>query len=331
MRELLLELCRLNGVSGFEDAVRDAIRAYAQSYADRMEEDPAGNLMVYKKGTKGGRTVMVAAHMDEVGFIVKGINADGTLRFAPVGGIVHKILPAMRVTVGERALPGVVSMTPPHMGRDKILKPDDLVVDIGAQDRESAEKLTYPGDFIAFAGEPVFFGDGILKSKALDDRLGCAVMLELLREELPCDVWYAFTVQEEIGSGAMTAAHRLKPDAGLVIECTTAADLPFVKGALRTCSFGGGAAIPTADGGTLYNPALVRTARGAATQAGIPWQDKLTIAGGTDAKHISQSGCGVPMAAISAPGRYLHSPVSCVKWSDAEAVRDAVRAFLRQL
>lgn len=330
MRELLLELCRLNGVSGFEDAVRDTIRAYAQPYADQMEEDPAGNLMVYKKGTEGGRTVMVAAHMDEVGFIVKSINADGTLRFAPVGGIVHKILPAMRVTVGEQALPGVVSMTPPHMGRDKILKPGDLVVDIGAQNRENAEKLTYPGDFIAFAGEPVFFGDGILKSKALDDRLGCAVMLELLREELPCDVWYVFTVQEEIGSGAMTAAHHLKPDAGLVIECTTAADLPFVKGALRTCSFGGGAAIPTADNGTLYNPALVRTAREAASRAGIPWQDKLTIAGGTDAKHISQSGYGVPMVAISAPGRYLHSPVSCVKWSDAEAVREAVRAFLRQ-
>ena len=331
MRELLLELCRLNGVSGFEDAVRDFIRVHAQPYAGRIEEDPAGNLMVYKKGTKGGRTVMVAAHMDEVGFIVKSINADGTLRFAPVGGIVHKILPAMRVVVGERALPGVVSMTPPHMGRDKIVKPTDLVVDIGAQDRESAEKLTYPGDFIAFAGEPVFFGDGVLKSKALDDRLGCAVMLELLREDLPCDVWYAFTVQEEIGSGAMTAAHRLKPDAGLVIECTTAADLPFVKGALRTCSFGGGAAIPTADSGTLYHPALVRTAREAATQAGVPWQDKLTIAGGTDAKHISQSGYGVPMVAISAPGRYLHSPVSCVKWSDAEAVRDTVRAFLRQL
>lgn len=329
MREMLLELCRLNGVSGFEDPVRDYIRAHALPYADRIEEDPAGNLMVHRKGTKGGKTVMVSAHMDEVGFIVKSINADGTLRFAPVGGIVHKILPAMRVTVGERALPGAVSMTPPHMGRDKILKPADLVVDIGAGNRETAEKLTYPGDFIAFAGEPMFFGDGVLKAKALDDRLGCAIMLELLREDLPYDVWYAFTVQEEIGSGAMTAAHRLKPDAGLVIECTTAADLPFVKGALRTCAFGGGAAIPTADSGTLYHPALVKAARESAERAGIPWQDKLTIAGGTDAKHISQSGYGVPMVAISAPGRYLHSPVSCVKWSDAEAVRSAVRAFLQ--
>ncbi len=329
MRERLLELCRLNGDSGLEDAVRAYIRTQVLPYADPIEEDPAGNLMAFKRGTSSGKTVMVSAHMDEVGFIVKSIHPDGTLRFAPVGGIVDKILPAMRVTVGEHALPGVISMPPPHMGRDKILKPSDLVVDIGAENREQAEKLTYPGDFIAYAGEPVFFGDGILKAKALDDRLGCAVMLELLREDFPCDIWYAFTVQEEIGSGAMTAAYRLKPDAGLVIECTTAADLPFVKGALRTCSFGGGAAIPTADSGTLYHPALVHTAREAATKAGISWQDKLTIAGGTDAKHISQSGYGVPMVAISAPGRYLHSPVSCVKWSDAEAVCGAVRAFLQ--
>ncbi len=331
MRELLLELCRLHGVSGFEDAVRDVIRTYAKPYADRMEEDPAGNLMVYRKGTEGAKTVMVSAHMDEVGFLVKGIQADGTLRFAPVGGIVHKILPAMRVTVGVRALPGVISMTPPHKGRDKLLKPEDLVIDIGAGTQAAAEKLTYPGDFAAFAGDPVFFGDGILKAKALDDRLGCAILLMLLRETFACNVWYVFTVQEEIGSGAMTAAHRLKPDLGLVIECTTAADLPFVKGALRTCSFGAGAVIPTADAGTLYHPALVAVAREAAEKAGIPWQDKWTIAGGTDAKAISQSGYGVPMVAISAPGRYLHAPVSCVKWSDAEAVCGAARAFLHTL
>ena len=330
MRELLLELCRLNGVSGFEETVREKIRSYAAPYADEIREDPAGNLMVYKKGTRGGRTVMVAAHMDEVGFLVKGINADGTLRFATIGRIINQILPAMRVTVGENAIPGVISMTPPHMGRDKVRGPGELVIDIGAGDKAAAEALTYPGDFAAFAGEPMWYGEEILKSKALDDRLGCSVMLKLLREDLPCDTWFVFTVQEEIGSGAITAARRIHPDIGLVLECTSAGDLSYVEGALRTCAYGGGAVIPSADGGAVYDPELVRLARSAADAAGVPWQEKTSIAGITDAKPMAEAG-GAAVLAISAPGRYIHSPVSSVKWTDAEAVLGAAKAFLKAL
>lgn len=331
MRDRLLELCRRNGVSGFEEPVREMIRAWAAPYADEIREDPAGNLMVYKKGTRGGRTVMVAAHMDEVGFLIKGINEDGTLRFVNVGRIINQILPAMRVVVGERAIPGVISMIPPHMGkRGQVYGPGELAIDIGAKDRAAAEKLTYPGDFAAFAGEPQWYGEDVLKAKALDDRLGCAVMLELMQEELPCDTWFVFTVQEEIGSGAVTAARRIHPDIGLVLECTSAGDLPYVEGALRTCAYGGGAVIPLADGGAVYDPALVRLARSAADAAGIPWQEKTSIAGITDAKPMAEAG-GAAVLAISAPGRYIHSPISSVKWTDAEAVLGAAKAFLMAL
>ena len=329
MRELFLNLCRLNGVSGFEDAVRDAIRAEALPYADRMEEDPAGNLMVFKKGTENRGTVMVSAHMDEAGFLIKSIHTDGTLRFVPVGSLPDRVLTAARVAVGEKALPGVISMTPPHMGRDKISKPGDLVIDIGAESREAAEKRTYPGDFVAYAGKPAAFGEGFLKAKALDGRLGCAILLTLLREEMPCDVWYVFTVQGVIGSGAMTAAHRLKPDAGLVIACTEAADQPFVPQAQRICTCGGGAVIPDADSGTLYHPALVCAARMAAERAGVRCQEPQMLPGTTDARLFAQSGSGIPTAAILAPARYLHTPVSCVKWSDAEAVERAARVLLQ--
>ena len=334
MLELLKELCRLNGVSGAEDPVRNFIQTQAQPYADSLRSDALGNLIVFKRGKKStGNKLLLAAHMDEVGVIVTRITEEGFLKFDFVGGVDRRVAIGKPVVLGENEIPGLIGLKAIHLvsreEEEKVPKTDALYIDIGAKDREEAEKLVPPGTYGSFVGPPQEFGQGFLKAKAIDDRIGCAIMLELLKEDLPLDVTFAFTAQEEVGTrGAFGTAFSVSPEVALVLETTTAADLPGVEGARRVCAPGKGPVISYMDGATIYDRDLFENLRRLAEEHGIPWQTKEYIAGGTDARTIQRSRSGVRVAALSAAVRYLHAPATVGSLADFENMWKLTRLFL---
>lgn len=334
MIETLKTLCAMNGVSGDEDEVREYLRKQAEPYADAIRIDALGNLIVFKRGQRAaGNKLLLCAHMDEVGLIVTRATEDGFLKFDFVGGVDRRVVLGKPVELGPDRVPGIVGMKAIHMltaeERKKVPKTESLYLDIGASDKEEALSKVPMGTYGSFVGPPEEFGDGFLKSKAIDDRVGCAILLELLKEELPLDVTFAFTAQEEVGTrGAFGAAFSATPEIALVLETTTAADLPGVEGARRVCAPGKGPVISYMDGGTIYDRELFETLRRLAGERKIPWQTKEYIAGGNDARTIQRSKAGVRVAAISAAVRYLHAPASVGSLLDFEDMLKLTRAFL---
>lgn len=334
MLNLLKELCQLNGVPGWEDQVRDYIRRQAEPYADAIRTDALGNLIVFKKGAKEtGNKLMLAAHMDEVGMIVSQITDDGYLKFQFDGGVDRRVAIGKPVRVGLNGLPGIIGNKAIHLTtakeRKSVPRTDELYIDIGAADKEEAEGLVQLGDPVFFVSDAVEFGSGMLKAKAIDDRVGCAIMLSLLREELPMDVTFAFTVQEEVGTkGAFGAGFSVHPEIALVLEGTTAADCAGVPEHQKVCWAGKGPVLSIMDGGTIYDRPLFELLRRLAEENRIPWQTKHYIAGGNDARSIQRTREGVRVAAMSAAVRYLHTPSSVASISDLEQMLVLSRAFV---
>lgn len=337
MRKLLKELCHLNGVSGWEDEVRDFIRSQAEPYASAMRTDALGNLIVFKQGKRAtGNKLLLAAHMDEVGMIVHQITDDGFLKFQFAGGVDRRVILGKPVRVGFSGLDGIAAMKPVHLltaaERKSVPKTEELYLDIGASSRAEAEKLVSLGDPVFFAADTVEFGTDMLKAKAIDDRAGCAVMLKLLQEELPMDVTFVFTVQEEIGTkGAFGAGFSVSPEIALVLETTTAADCGGVSEHEQVCWTGKGPVISIMDGGTIYDRDLFELLRDLAEQNQIPWQTKHYLSGGNDARTFQRTRAGVRAAALSAPVRYLHTPSSVVAISDVEHMLELTRAFIKAI
>ena len=335
MIELMKELCALPGPSGCEDAVRAFVLKRVKPFADEIRTDAIGNVMVFRKGAKAlDRPVALCAHMDEVGVIIKKITEDGMLKFGFVGGVDPRVVIGRPVRFGD--VPGVIGIKAVHLTtaaeRRTMPKTKNLYIDIGATSRAAAEKLVSLGDYGVFDSAVVEFGDGLIKAKAIDDRVGCAALLRLLEDEPPVDTWFCFTVQEETGlRGAAGMAFALDPGFAMVLEGTTAADLAEVEGADAVCRVRGGVVLPFMDGATIYDAALFELLRDACTKRGIPWQTKTRVAGGTDAGRIHRSRAGVRVCAAAAPVRYIHSPSSVAAKADCEAVLAAARAFLEEL
>lgn len=332
MLERLKALSELYGVSGNEARVRAYLRKEAGPFADEMFVDPVGNLYVHKRGE--GPRVMLAAHMDEVGMIVRDITEAGTLLY-DAGGIDPRVVVSKRVVIGPNDVPGVIGAKAIHLQspeeRTRALKHTDLYVDIGAKDRADAEKLVGKGDYISFTTKFSCFGDGLVKGKALDDRVGCAILLELLRGGYQCDLWAVFTVQEELGlRGAAVTANRVKPDVALILEGTTANDVAETPSHRSVTTVGAGAAISFMDGRTIVPEKMLVTLREAAKREGLPWQMRRGTAGGTDAGAIHRSLAGVVCGGISVPCRYIHSPVSIAAITDIEAAYRLAHTFLNQ-
>lgn len=334
MIELLASLCEIAAPSGNEGAIRDFIKSKAEKVADEIIVDNIGNLLVMKKGKhRRKRPLLVAAHMDEVGLIIKEITEDGYLKFDFVGGVDRRVVIGKRVLVGEKKIPGVIGLRAIHLTtkeeRKKAPKVSELCIDIGCEKKQKAEKLVSLGDTASFDSPFSRLGENKVRARAIDDRFGCAVMLSLLEEELLYDTWFAFTVQEEVGCrGAGPAAFRIKPYAALVLESTTAADIPSSEGAMKVCRLGEGAVIGCVDGSTIYDRAMFSYIRGKAEENGIKWQIKSRIAGGTDAGKIHLSNEGVRTISLSLPTRYIHSP-SCVgDIRDMDAVLKLSRIFI---
>ena len=321
--ENLKKLTSLDGVSGDEAEVRDYIISQIKDHVDDYYVDTMGNLMTYKKGTGNGPKVMLDAHMDEVGLLVSQINSDGLLKFQTIGGIEPRVLVGKRVRIGEKKVPGVIGFKPIHLQspreRTGSVDKKSLTIDIGAKDREQAENKVEIGDRVAFAYDPVEFGDNKLMAKALDDRVGCAALIELLKHDFECDIYGCFTVQEEAGlKGAKTASFQVMPDIALVLEGTTCYDVPDTQEHRMSTVCGKGPALTFMDRSVITDRDFVAHIADVAEKNGIPYQYKKTVSGGTNAGRIQVNGTGVKVGVIAAPCRYIHTPVSVIDISDFE-------------
>ena len=331
--ELLKDLCLLNGTSGDEKNVRDFIISHLPEDCD-YAVDSLGNLIVNKKGeTEPKNKVALFAHMDEVGFIVTYITDDGFVNVASVGGIDNSALFGKKLTINGQV--GVAGAKAIHQCSSdeakKIPEITDVSVDFGFESRGEAEKYISLGDFGYFKSDFVEFGNDMIKSKALDDRLGCAVMLELLQEKSKINYTCVFTVQEEIGTrGATVSAYTVNPDYAIVIETTTASDIPDTPENKKVCKVGEGAVVSFMDRGTIYNKDLYKKAREIADKNGIANQTKTVVAGGNDASAIHKSAGGIKTIAVSLPCRYIHSSASVGSKADMESVKSLVNTLLEE-
>lgn len=342
--ELLRELSLAFGPSGCEDPVAELIEKIVTPAADRIVRDRSGSVIAYLKGTGASeKRVMLSAHMDEVGFMVASIEDDGTLKMAPLSARDPKILAGQYVTIGDGRgqINGCVGMVPIHLSENKDLPPyRDLYIDIGASSREEAEKLVKKGDFGTFRSDFVRFGQNgrMLKGKAIDDRLGCAVLIDTLRdirksgERLPFDTYFAFTCREELGiSGAACAANLIRPSHAIVFEATAVADVDGTPDTQRVAEQGKGGAVSLADRGTVYDMEFARLILDTAEKNSIPCQVKRFVSGGNDSSKIQRSGEGVRVAAISAPARYIHTASNVIREEDFLSIERLAAAVLRAL
>ncbi len=333
----LVELCSLDGVSGREQDVRAYIlRELEKSPTEKdIFVDALGNVLVCLRGReRASKTLLFDAHMDEVGFFITHIHEDGTLCFDTVGGIDTGVLYGHRVRIGEAI--GVVGGKAIHHceGEEKSTLPalHSLVIDIGAENREMAENMAPVGSWGTFASDFQERENGYFMGKAVDDRVGCALLLGLADKQPTRDIWLSFSVQEEVGlRGAKVVGERVKPDTAIVIDATTAADTVGSSDSTCVCRVGQGAVVSFSDGATLYDMELYNTIRSLATDDGIVTQTKNRVAGGNNAGAIQRSHIGVKTAAISLPCRYIHSPACVGNWDDVYALEKLLSILVERL
>ncbi len=333
---MLKNLTEAFGVSGCEAQVRDAIYKEIKNFCDSIKIDSMGNLCAYKKARiKGGepKRVLLSAHMDEVGLIVTEITDEGYLKFASVGGIDPKVLVSQRVVLNGKK--GVIALKAVHLTtaeeREKPVSEKQLYIDMGARDKESAMRIAAKGDYCAFDSEYVEFGDYV-KAKALDDRVGCAIMIEMLKKDWAVDLYCNFTVQEEVGlRGARIASKGINPDYAIVIEATTCNDLYGVEKHLWVTKSGGGPAISILDSASKADAGLVDMLKRTAEKHEIPHQYKAATTGGNDAGAIYVTDGGIKTASVSVPCRYIHSPVSAMHKDDFKNCRELIQCFLEDM
>lgn len=337
---LLEKLCNASAISGQEGEIRDIVRDAVTTYADELKVDPLGNVLATHKGRSRNRfRVLVAAHMDEVGFMITKDDKDGVFRFDTVGGIDPRQLVGKKVVVGKDHIPGVIGFKPIHLTTASERKSppsvDRLRIDTGS----GGEGKVKPGNQATFAPNFQRIGRGptrTLLSKAMDDRVGVATLIELLKNPPPnIDLLAAFTTQEEIGlRGARVAAHALNPDLALVLDCSPAYDLPHWEGEENTrynTRLGVGPALYSVDRGTLSDPRLIRHLQQTAEQENIPYQMRQPGGGSTDAGAIHKSREGIPSISVSVPGRYLHTAGSLIRVSDWSNSINLIYAALQGL
>lgn len=333
----LKSLSNGNGVSGDESAVRKIVIDLIRDYVDDLRVDTIGNILAVKRARGAAKLrVMLDAHMDEIGFMIFGANGDGSLKFRAVGGIDVRILPGKAVLVGPDRIPGVIGVKPIHLldGEMRVLKIEDLAIDIGAASESEANSAVSVGQTATFATEFRAW-NGAISGKALAARAGCAVLIEIIRgPRLPLNILAAFTVQEEVGlRGAQVAAHAFDPDAAVAVGATPANDLPpaIEQDVSPNTRLGHGPAIHVMTRHDLSDPRLVRHFMTIGDELAIPYQIRQPGGGGTNAGGIIPARSGVPTISVSVPARYLHSPASLIYKKDVRSTVALVRESVAHL
>ena len=331
---LLKTLTELNGTSGAEKEIRNALSKELETHVHSISTDKIGNLIVQKNPELSGPKVMIAAHMDEVALMITSITSDGLLKFQPVGGIDSRILVSKPVQI--KSLLGVIGAKAIHLQkpkeREQALKIEQLYIDIGAKNKEEAEKHVKIGDYAYFYTQTENLGKGFLKGKAFDDRVGCAILAELLKRDYELNLMGAFTVQEEVGlRGATVAAYHVQPDFAIVLEGTVSAHMMEVEEGEWVTEPGKGPALSIMDNSSLYQPHLIQQVTKLAEKAGISYQIRRGHSGGNDAGKIHLSREGIPTIAISVPCRYIHSTASVLAEKDIEDTLRLVDLILKAI
>lgn len=328
----LRELSNAIGVSGFERKLGHKFEAECAPYADEVFMDAMGNVFALKRGNGGAnkRTIMACAHMDEIGFCVTNVTSKGLVKVRPLGGQNGMVVFMNRVVFKS----GAIGFFCNNGGTDALKARDfeKMYIDIGCSSKEEAEKLVKAGDYCCFVPNYVELPENKVSGKALDDRIGCYVMLECLkRMETPYnDVYFVFTVQEELGlRGAKGAAQRLNPDIGIAIDVTFSYDTPQEPGE-NEGGLGKGAAIKVMDSSVVCDDYLIDMMVKTAEENNIKFYRDIIPGGGTDAGAINQSGWGVRCAGISIPERYCHTPNGMVDMTDVAACIDLLEKYVNR-
>jgi putative aminopeptidase FrvX len=347
--ELLGRLDAVSGVSGDESAVADLIAAELAGHHDRHESDALGNHFFVRTGADGAPTVMLCAHMDELGFIVQYVEDEGFLRIAPIGSHDDRMVIDQDLRIHGRKGPvdGVTGAKPAHVVTREEAKQaislDEMFVDLGTSSRAETEALGVGvGDVVTFAREAgMLNGTRVFTGKAVDDRSGCAVMIEAMRRLSAgggATVWATAAVQEEVGiRGAGPAAARIVPDVALAIDVTLCGDTPGIEFSRLPIRLGKGPAIkyfdwaPSIGYGSAVPRRLTNRLEQVAESAGVDYQREVLLGGATDAWGIALSGTGVLTGCISIPSRYIHSAVGCVHLDDIEGAIQLIVAFIEDV
>lgn len=331
---LLEKLTNVIAVSGDEAEVRKIVLEEIKPHVDDVRVDALGNVLAIRSGRGRNRTrVMVDAHMDEVGFMIVADDGEGIYRFETVGGMDVRHLVGKQVFVGREHTPGVIGGKPVHLmdseERTRKVPPESLRIDLGLGGKAKV------GDRAGFATKFRRVGPSIL-AKSIDDRIGIAILIELVKHSPPnIDLCAAFTVQEEIGlRGAKVAAQHFDPDMAIAVDSTPANDLPAFDGSENVnynTKLGLGPAIYIADGSTLHDPRLVRFLREVGDAEKIPYQFRQPGGGGTNSGAIQRALAGIPSVSVSVPHRYTHSPVSVARVDDWKNTLALLHAALKKI
>lgn len=328
---LINKLTDACGLPGNEKEVRDIIKAELDGYVDSIATDRLGNLTAVKNQDAAGLHIALCAHMDEVGLCIRAIDKDGYLKFES-WGVDARVLHSKRVLVGKDRIPGVIGAAPIHLlppeKRSAPVPVHDLYIDIGAVDKADAEKYVSPGDFAAFDSEYIEFGESKVKAKALDDRVGCAAIIDVLKSGVKHKVTAIFTAQEEVGMrGAAAAAYAISADIVIVVEGTVCADMAGEDERQVTVQ-GLGPVISLVDRASVYQKKYIESVVNVAKAHNIPYQFRKTGAGGTDAARFHAARGGTPCIGLAAPCRYIHSPVSVIDMRDYENLVKLVKLYI---
>ena len=329
--ELFSELTEVSGVPGYEDRVREIVRRELEPAVDEVWSDSMGNV-VGTVNPGGDYEVAVAAHMDEIGFMVRHIDDDGFVELDALGGWDPRVLRAQRVTIhtASGAVPGILGSNPPHGGVDEEDTPEvsDLKVDLGRA-ADDVEDLVAVGDLVTMEQTTERIGD-VVTGKALDDRSSVYVMLQTAkRADTDVTVHYAATVQEEVGlRGARALGTDLNPDLAIALDVTVAQDVPGFEAGERVTELGEGAAIKLKDSSVITNPKVHRRIREVAEAADIDYQLEVLPAGGTDTAGFQNTSGATPVGALSIPTRYLHTVTETAHVEDIDAVVELLTAVL---
>ncbi len=331
----LKELTELNGVSGYESSVRKYLKKAIEEIGSSYKIDKLGNIIVKNEGKTPKRKLLLGAHMDEVGLIVTSITSSGFLKFHPMGGVNSDILISKVVEIGDNKIKGVIGFKPIHLLKDhergKKKDFNELYIDIGAKSKEDAESKVNLGDYVAFKSDYVEFGSGLIKAKALDDRVGVEVLLSILEKKIDLEFYVVFTVMEELGTrGAQIVAKIVEPDLAIILEGTISADMHDVKEHEKATRLRKGPAISIMDGGSIYDVNEINNLKNIAKENDIPCQIRGSVMGATDGAAVHKAKAGCKLIGLSVPCRYIHSPVSVTSKLDIDNTKKLLFKFLEK-